>query len=128
LVLGDNEEWNDVSGQWFNEWPLDSWVDSPIVQRLTVTFLSMLENPAAEYPEPDEDEASKQVLLHKPDIDSSALPCAPPPQNAVQFCSLPGQLCHLKWWLTKYCAHDLDIFYLYAEMGNNESTEMQLKF
>jgi len=24
LVLGDTEDWNDVSGQWYNEWPLDT--------------------------------------------------------------------------------------------------------
>ena len=30
LVLGDTEDWNDVSGPWYNEWPLDTWVDSPI--------------------------------------------------------------------------------------------------
>ena len=30
LVLGDTEDRNDVSGQWYNEWPLDTWVDSPI--------------------------------------------------------------------------------------------------
>jgi hypothetical protein len=46
----------------------------------------------------------------------------------VQFRPLPGQVCHLKWWLTNIFADDLDIFYMYAEMGNNERTEMQLKF
>jgi hypothetical protein len=30
LVLGDTEDRNDVSRQWYNEWPLDTWVDSPI--------------------------------------------------------------------------------------------------
>ena len=44
------------------------------------------------------------------------------------FCPLPGQFRHLKWWLTKFFADHLDIFYIYAEMGNNERTEMQLKF
>jgi hypothetical protein len=34
----------------------------------------------------------------------------------------------LKWWLTKFFADHLDIFYMYAEMGNDERTEMQLKF
>jgi hypothetical protein len=30
LVLGDTEDCNDVSGQWFDEWPLNTWVDCPI--------------------------------------------------------------------------------------------------
>jgi len=30
LVLGDTKDRNDVSGQWYNEWPPDTWVDSPI--------------------------------------------------------------------------------------------------
>ena len=30
LVLGATEDLNDVSGQGYNEWPLDTWVDSPI--------------------------------------------------------------------------------------------------
>jgi hypothetical protein len=34
----------------------------------------------------------------------------------------------LKWWLIKFFADHLDIFYMYAEMGNDERTEMQLKF
>jgi len=46
----------------------------------------------------------------------------------VLFCPLPGQVRHLKWWLTKFHADHLDIIYLYAEMGNNKRTEMPLKF
>jgi len=46
----------------------------------------------------------------------------------VLFCPLPGQVRHLKWWLTKFFGDYLDIFYMYAEMGNDERTEMQLKF
>jgi hypothetical protein len=34
----------------------------------------------------------------------------------------------LKWWLTKYFADNVDIFHMYAEMGNDERTEMQFKF
>jgi SNF2 family DNA or RNA helicase len=34
----------------------------------------------------------------------------------------------LKWWLTKYFADNVNIFHMYAEMGNDERTEMQLKF
>jgi hypothetical protein len=29
-VLEDNKDWNDVSGQWHNELPLHTWVDTPI--------------------------------------------------------------------------------------------------
>jgi SNF2 family DNA or RNA helicase len=34
----------------------------------------------------------------------------------------------LKWWLKKIFADKLNIFYMCAEMGNDEYTEMQLKF
>ena len=88
----------------------------------------MLVNAAAEYPEPDDDKASNGALLNEPESNSCALLCAPPPQKAVLFCPLPGQVHHLKWWLTKYFAHHWDTFYMYAEMGNDERTEMQLKF
>jgi len=30
LVLGDTEDRNDVPRPWYNEWPLDTWLDSPI--------------------------------------------------------------------------------------------------
>jgi len=88
----------------------------------------MFVNARVEYPEPEEDEASNEALLHEPERYKSALPRAPSPQTALLFCPLPGQVCHLKWWLTKFFGDHLDIFYMYAEMGNDEHTEMQLKF
>jgi len=85
----------------------------------------MLVNQPAEYPEPEEDEASNEALLYEPGRNQSALPCAPPPpQKAVLFCPPPGQVRHLKWWLSKRFADHLDIFYMYAEMGNDEHTEL----
>jgi len=82
----------------------------------------------AEYPELDEDDPLREALLPEQKRHEKALPSAPPPQKAVLFCPLPGQIHHLKWWLTKYFADHLDIFHMYAEMGNDERTEMQLKF
>ena len=128
MVLGDTEDRNDVSGQWYKEWPLDTSVDSAIFRWLQDTFLQMLVKEPAEYSEPDEDEASNQALLHEPESNKCALPSTPPPQKAVLYCHLPGQVRHLKWWLTKCFADHLDIFYMYAEMGNDNHTEMQLKF
>jgi len=34
----------------------------------------------------------------------------------------------VKLWLTKFFADNVDIFHMYAEMGNDECPEMQLKF
>jgi len=71
----------------------------------------MLVNEPAEYPEPDDDEASNEALLHEPKSNQSALPRAPPPpQKALLFCPLPGQVRHLKWWLSKLFVDHLDIF------------------
>jgi len=128
LVLGDTEDLNDISGKWYDEWPLDTWVYSQIFRWLRETVLRLLVNESVEYPEPDKDKVSNEALLHKPESHKSTLPHAPPPQKAMLFCLLSGQVCHLKWWLTKFFADHLDIFYMYAEMGNKESTEMQLKF
>ena len=128
LVLRGTEDWNDVSRQWYNKWPLDTWVDSPIFRWLRDTVMPMLVNEPVDNPEPDEDEASNEVLLHKPERYQSALPGTPPVQMAVLFCPLPGQVRHLKGWLTKLFQDHLDLFYMYTEMGNDEYTEMQLKF
>jgi hypothetical protein len=56
----------------------------------------MLVKEPAEYPEPDEDKALNEALLHEPESNKYAAPPAPPPQKAVVFCPLPGQVCHLK--------------------------------
>jgi len=73
FILGDTEDLNDVSGQWYNDWPLDSWVDTLILQRLRDTFQPILVNTPAEYPKPDEDEALNELLLYKPEWHESPL-------------------------------------------------------
>jgi len=87
----------------------------------------MLVNEPAEHPKPEEDDASRETLLHK-ERNENALPSAPRPPMVVLFCPVPGQFRHLKWWLIKYFADHVDIFHMFAEMGNDERTEMQLKF
>jgi hypothetical protein len=128
LVLGDTEDRNNISGQWYEEWALDTWADSPIFQRLRETFLPMLVKEPAEYAEPDKDNPLRQALLPEQKRHENALPITPPPHNAVLICPLPGQVRHLKCWLTKYFADQVDIFHMYVEMDNDERTEMQLKF
>jgi hypothetical protein len=89
----------------------------------------MLVNESAEYPKPDEDKASNEVLLHKPKSHKSTLPrTPPPPHKTVLLYPLPGHVHHLKWSLTQFFADNLDRFYMYAEMGHDERTEMQFKF
>jgi len=34
----------------------------------------------------------------------------------------------VKWWLTKYFADHVDVIHMYAEMCNDQSTQMPLKF
>jgi len=127
LVLGDSEDGNDCSGQSHDEWPLDTWVESPIFRWLRETFLPMLVKKPAEYPERDQDDASRGTLLPE-ERHENAPPGAPPPQKAVLLCPLPGRVRHLKWWLTKFFADNVDLVHMYAKMGNNERTEMQFKF
>ena len=128
LVLGDTEDWNYVSRQWYNEWPIHTSVDSPIFRWLRDTVLPMLVDASVQNPEPDQTEASNEALLHIPGSNQCALPFAPPPQKVVLFCPPPGLVCHLKWWLTKLVANHLDILNMYAEMGSNERTDMQQTF
>ena len=127
LVLGDTEDRNEDSGQLYDDWQLDTWVASPIFRTLRDTFLPMLFYQPAEYPEPDHDNESREALLPVQDSDDNALPVPPPPQQVVLFCPLPGQVHHLKWLLTKYFVDHVDTFHMYAEMGNDQHTEMQLK-
>jgi len=94
LVLGDIEDRNNVSGQWPDEWPLDTWVESPIFRWLRESFMPVLVKEPAEYPEPDQDEASRETL-HPEERIKNAPPSAPPPQKAVLLCPLPGPVRHL---------------------------------
>jgi len=70
----------------------------------------------------------KWGALSEPESYKCPWPRAPPPQKAVLVCPLSGQAHHLECWLTKFFVDQLDIFYMYAEMGNDEPTEMQLNF
>ena len=81
----------------------------------------------AEYPKSDQDNTLRETLLPE-ERNENAPPSGPPPQKAVLFCPLPAQVRHLMWWLTKFLAVNVDIFDMYAEMGNDEHTEIQLKF
>jgi hypothetical protein len=103
-------------------------VDSPVLGWLRETFRPILLNEYAEYPGPDEDDPLREVLLAEQERHENARPSAPPPQNAMLFCPLPGQVCYLKWLLTKYFADHVDKFHMFADMGNDKGTEMQLKF
>jgi len=127
LLLRDTVNRNGVSGQWHHEWPLNRWVESPIFRWLRETFLAILFKDAVEYLEPDQDDASREMLLPQ-ERNKNAPPSAPPPQKAVLFCPLTGQICYLNWWLTKFCAYNVDIFHMRTELGNDERTEMLLEF
>lgn len=80
--LGDAEDCNEVSGQWYNEWPLAAWGDSPIFRWLIETFLPTFVNIPAEYPEPEDDDTSRETFLPD-DRNENAMPCVPRPQKAV---------------------------------------------
>ena len=95
-MLGDTEDCNDESGQWYDKWPLNTWVDCPIFPWLRETFLPMPVKDPAEYSQPDQDDESREALLPEQDRYENALPAAPPPQNVVIFCPLPGQVHQLK--------------------------------
>jgi hypothetical protein len=78
LVLEDTKNCNDVSGQWHDKWQLNTWVESPIFRWLRETFLPMLVKEPAEYPEPDQDDASNKTLLAQ-ERNENAPPSSPLP-------------------------------------------------
>jgi SNF2 family DNA or RNA helicase len=49
-------------------------------------------------------------------------------QHSVIVFPLPGQDRQLKWWLTMFFPDHLNIFYMYAAIGNDECTAMLPKF
>ena len=103
-------------------------MDSLIFRWLRDTYLPILVKEPAEYSEPDKDEASNEALLHEPESNKRALPSPPSHQQAVLFCPLSGQVRHSKWWLMMFFADNVNIFHMYAKMGNDKCTEMQLRF
>jgi len=127
LVLGDTKDCNDVSGQRHDQIPLDTWEEDYIFQLLRDAFLPMLVKQPAEYLKPDQGRSWKETLLPE-DRNENAPPSTPPPQKTVLFCSFPYQVRHLKWWLLKFFADHLDIFRMYAEIRNDEWTEIQVQF
>ena len=80
-----------------------------------------------EYPEPAQDDAAREMPLPE-EGNENAPPSAPPQQKVVLYCPLPGQVLQLKWWVTQFFEVNVDKFHMFAEMGNDERTEMQLKF
>jgi hypothetical protein len=55
--LHDTNTWSPIA-QCYDKWGLDTWVDSPVFTSLRETFLQMVDNEPAEYPEFDEDNPS----------------------------------------------------------------------
>ena len=86
LGLGDAEDRNDVSGQRQDEGPLDTWGEFSSFRWLRETFLPMVVTAPAEYPESDQDAASRETLLPAERNENSP-PGTPPPQRAVLFVS-----------------------------------------
>jgi hypothetical protein len=126
--LGDTEDHNDISGKWYVEWALNTSADSPIFQWFGEAFLPTLLKEPAEYHKPDQDDPLREELLLAHQTHENSLSHEAPAQKALLLCPLPAQVHRLKWWLTKYFDDRLDIFHMYAEMGNDEWTEIQLKF
>lgn len=64
-MLRDTENYDDVSGKWYNQWPLNTLVDDLILTLRREEYLQMLVNEPEEYSALEQDEASTEVLLHK---------------------------------------------------------------
>jgi hypothetical protein len=87
----------------------------------------MLVKESPEDSEPYQDNTSRETLLAA-ERNQNSPPSAPPPLKAVLFCPIHGQVCHVKRCLTMLFADNVDISHMYAEMDNDEHTEIQLNF
>jgi hypothetical protein len=88
----------------------------------------MLVNKPADHLQRDHNDEQQEELLLKPDKNYNALPIEPPSQMVARFYPLHVKVYHLMWWLSKYFVNHVDIFLMYAEMGKNECTEIQITF
>jgi len=127
LELEDTEECNTDSERSHDEWPLHPSEESLIVRLQSETHLPILVKELAENPEPDQDDAWIE-MLHAEESIENAPPNAPLSQKALVCSPHSGQFGHLKWWQTKFFVDQVHIFHMHADMGNDECTEMQLKF
>jgi hypothetical protein len=127
-VLRETDDLNDVSGQSYDEWQLDMWVDFPNIRPLSAAFLPILFQDPAEYRELNQNDKSREALHLEYARHENELPCAPTPQKAVLFCPPQDQLHHVEWWVMKCFTDNVHRFHMYAEMGNDDHTEMQLKY
>jgi hypothetical protein len=84
LLLGDTEDPKDVSGQCYNEWPLNTSVESPIFRSLRQRLLPMLVQEVAEYPGPDQNDGLRYMLVPDERTENS-LPSTPPTQKRFNF-------------------------------------------
>ncbi|KAF8530805.1 hypothetical protein BDD12DRAFT_810966 [Trichophaea hybrida] len=120
LVLGDMEDKN-VRGKWIQSWSeIDDLSETPSLRWLREDFILMLVRQPAEY-------LPAELEMHLPEAEEF-VSSDPPPQKAVLFCPLPGQVRHLQWWIQPYFGDYVDIFGMYAEMDSQERTDMQLRF
>jgi len=88
----------------------------------------MLIDEPAEYPQPGNEDVFSVLRADEPERYNGDLLGASPPQKAVLCYPHYCQVGYSKYWLTKYSPERVDIFIIYGKMGNNEHTEMQLKF
>jgi len=101
-------------------------MNSPIVLWLREPLLPILINKSVKYPQPDQGEASSEALFYKQGRNVNAFPGAPPLQELLLL-SIPGQVGHLNWWLTKHFTDHVDIIHTYAQVGIDQHLDMQLK-
>jgi len=110
--------------RWDDAQPLDTCLYSLMFHWLRDTLQPVLVNAPGSYPEPDEDEPSNIMIVHKPESNENTISRAPPPAIAGWDSLLPGQVRHWIWSLTMSLVDHWDTFYQYAEMSNKQHTEI----
>jgi hypothetical protein len=118
LVLGNTENKN-VTGEWIQSWSeINDFSEPQSFRWLREDFILMLVHDLAEYLPA---ELGKDLLEAEVIVSSN-----PPPQKAVLYCPLSGQVRYLKWWIQQNFGDYVNIFWMYTEMDLQERTDMQL--
>ena len=84
--------------------------------------MPMLVKEPGEYPEPDEDDASREKLFPGK-RNENALPSAPPQQRQCYFVLSLAKFV-IEVVVNEVFADHVDICHIYAEIGNGERTEI----
>jgi len=127
IILGDTQGIFMAFGQWYNGWPLDTWVDSPISHSWERQSCLCLSTNLQWIPKLTKMTHQERLSFwNMREMKMCSL--VHPPQKVAWLYHLHDLVRHMKCSLTEHVADHGDISHMNAEMGNDRCTEIQLTF